>query len=70
MVTLMSPLASPIVSLVAGLVVVTVVCYLQSETAATIRRTTKACRRGAVAMAASLDRSGSRVARNGTSKPL
>jgi hypothetical protein len=66
----MLPLWSPFVSLLAGLVVVSVVCYLQIESAATIRRATKACRRVVVAMAASPDRTGRRVARSGSSKPL
>jgi hypothetical protein len=64
------PLWSPFVSLFAGLVVVSVVCYLQIERAATIRRATEACRRVVVAMAASPDRTGRRFVRNGSSKPL
>jgi len=64
------PLWSPFVSLFAGLVVVSVVCYLQVESAATIRRATKARRRVVAAMAASPDRTGSRVALDGSPKPL
>ena len=66
----MLPSVSSFVLLLAGLVVVTVVRHLQEEHEATMRRAAKACRRGAVAMVASLDRVGSRFARDGISKPL